>query len=84
MIKSGRYHMPNFLSDDVKDLINKMLQPNPIRRISIDEIMDHPWFAENVPIYILKQDYSLSTQFDVDQEIVAHIMKLEMSNQGLT
>ena len=34
--------------DDFMDLINKMLQPNPSRRITIDEIKAHAWF--NGPI----------------------------------
>jgi len=37
-IKDGKFYMPNYISSDVKDLINRMLQPNPIKRITIAEI----------------------------------------------
>lgn len=30
--------MPNYISADVKDLINRMLQPNPVKRITMNEI----------------------------------------------
>lgn len=51
-IKEGFYLMPDFISDEVKDLINRMLQPNPVKRISIKDIMQHPWYKKNLPLYI--------------------------------
>ena len=36
-------------SDQLKDLIQKMLEPNPKQRITIFEIMQHPWFDVDVP-----------------------------------
>ena len=52
-IKEGRYYMPNYISSEVKDLINRMLQPNPVKRISMREIKDHPWYLKNLPKYLL-------------------------------
>lgn len=37
-----------FFSPDVQDLINKMLEPNPKKRITIADIRKHPWY--NGPI----------------------------------
>jgi 5'-AMP-activated protein kinase catalytic alpha subunit len=52
-IKEGRYSMPNFISEDLRDLINNMLQPNPIKRITMREIRDHEWFkADMMPQYL--------------------------------
>jgi len=51
-IKLGKYHMPNHISDDLKDLISRMLQPNPIRRITMREIKEHPWYLQNLPLYL--------------------------------
>jgi len=36
-------------SEEFKDLINAMLQPNPTHRPTIDEIMAHKWMAGPVP-----------------------------------
>ncbi len=33
----------SYFSQDAKDLINRMLEPNPLRRIGVDEILAHPW-----------------------------------------
>ena len=83
-IKQGKYHMPNFISPEVQDLINRMLQPNPIKRIKINEIKDHPWFLVDLPLHIINQTYTLSSNLEVDMDIVAQILQLEMSNQGLS
>jgi 5'-AMP-activated protein kinase catalytic alpha subunit len=37
-IKEGRYFLPNYISNEVRDLINRMLQPNPVKRIKLAEI----------------------------------------------
>jgi serine/threonine-protein kinase HSL1, negative regulator of Swe1 kinase len=40
--KKGQYIMPQFLSREAKDLINRMLQVNPERRITLKEMWSHP------------------------------------------
>ena len=42
-ILMGDYIIPDKASVEFKDLVNKMLQPNPKLRISIPEILKHPW-----------------------------------------
>lgn len=37
-IKDGRYFLHNFGSRELRDLINRMLQPNPVKRIKLKEI----------------------------------------------
>lgn len=37
-IKEGRYFLHNDRSRELRDLINRMLQPNPVRRIKLREI----------------------------------------------
>jgi serine/threonine protein kinase len=40
--KKGHYEMPKHLSPEAEDLIRRMLQVNPDRRISLKEIWSHP------------------------------------------
>ena len=42
-IKKGRYFMPNQLSPPLKDLINRLLQPLPMKRMKLHEVWQHPW-----------------------------------------
>ncbi|CDW81311.1 snf1-related protein kinase catalytic subunit alpha kin10-like [Stylonychia lemnae] len=77
-IKEGRYSMPNFISDDLKDLINKMMQPNPIKRCTMREIRDHLWFQqESVPSYLRMWEQDLDQkQHQVDSAIVDQLFKI--------
>jgi serine/threonine protein kinase len=37
-IKKAAYRMPNFVSNDAKDLITRILKVNPLERLTIPEI----------------------------------------------
>lgn len=43
-IKECRYSIPPILSDPAKDLIHRMLQGDPLNRITIPEIKQHAWY----------------------------------------
>uniref|UniRef100_A0A7N6A852 non-specific serine/threonine protein kinase n=1 Tax=Anabas testudineus TaxID=64144 RepID=A0A7N6A852_ANATE len=43
MILDCRYSIPEHVSGDCRDLISRMLQKNPCRRASLEEIEDHDW-----------------------------------------
>ena len=43
-ILGGKFSLPNYLSNDVKDLLSKLLKVNPNERIKLNEIKKHPWF----------------------------------------
>jgi serine/threonine protein kinase len=78
-IKEGRYHMPNYISSEVSDLINRMLQPNPVKRITMKEIKDHPWYLKNLPKYLLDLSHShAKASHTVDMEIVDRIMNVSL------
>ena len=47
-ILGGKYPELFDVSDNLKDLINKMLEINPEKRISLDEILNHPWLNDNI------------------------------------
>ena len=39
----------NYLSEPLKDLIFALLQEDPIKRLSISEIMEHEWMTGETP-----------------------------------
>jgi serine/threonine protein kinase len=70
-IKEAKYYMPNFISDSVKDLINRMLQPNPIKRITMAEIKEHPWFVKDMPLYLQELSGTHAKRLQIiDDEII--------------
>lgn len=51
-IAQGNYMVPNYLSQGAVRLIRKMLQVNPMQRITIQEIRQDPWFIKDLPDYL--------------------------------
>ncbi|XP_069123059.1 maternal embryonic leucine zipper kinase-like isoform X1 [Argopecten irradians] len=51
-IQSGKYDSPSWLSDESKDLIALMLKVDPKRRITIQQLINHPWLTKsfNIPV----------------------------------
>ena len=47
-IISGKFPKLNDISDNLKDLLDKMLEINPDKRIYLDEILKHPWLNEDL------------------------------------
>lgn len=42
-IVKGQYSMPEHLSPELQDLIRRMLQLDPVERISMAHVVSHPW-----------------------------------------
>ncbi|KAL0891335.1 hypothetical protein Bca101_015318 [Brassica carinata] len=52
-IHRGDFKCPGWLSSDARRLVTKLLDPNPNTRITIDKVMDSPWFkkrSKNEPV----------------------------------
>lgn len=54
LIKQGRYRVPSYFSEELKDLIARMLCVDPLMRISLSQIKEHPWLR-NHPGYALNR-----------------------------
>ncbi|OMJ67048.1 hypothetical protein SteCoe_35891 [Stentor coeruleus] len=46
-ILKGVYQAPKYISDNVKDLLDRILKTDPEARYGIDEIRAHEWFNQN-------------------------------------
>ncbi|CAG4983981.1 unnamed protein product [Parnassius apollo] len=40
---------PDFISEEAKDLIGKLLVINPEQRLPLTQVLQHPWILENAP-----------------------------------
>ncbi|BDA43258.1 Serine/threonine protein kinase OSK3 [Coccomyxa sp. Obi] len=76
-IKGGIYNLPTHLSAGARDLIPRMLVVDPLKRITIPEIRQHPWFTYHLPRYlaVMQADTIASTAM-IDEEIVHEVVKL--------
>lgn len=51
-ISQGVYYLPSTLSPESRDLINAMLNVDPVKRITIPKILEHPFFTTDLPRYL--------------------------------
>lgn len=46
-------------SEGVRDIMHRMLNPNPKERINVQEIMQHPWFMTDLPAGVTELNETL-------------------------
>jgi serine/threonine protein kinase len=82
-IRDAKYYMKGTTSIEGKDLLNRMLQPNPFNRITISEILDHPWFKkETVYTYLIHPFVNFNASGchkQVDDTIVQQLYDLQLN-----
>ena len=62
-ITHGNYSIPDFLSPMAKDLIKKILEIDPEKRITIKEIKEHPWI--NMSEFKLMKSPGVNLKYDI-------------------
>lgn len=76
-IKSGMYSLPSHLSQLARNLIPRMLEVDPMKRITIPEIRLHPWFQHKLPPYLRHPPELIEKQERVvDPAVIDEVMKL--------
>ena len=82
-IKSGMYSLPSHLSQSSRELILRMLVVDPIKRITIAEVRQHPWYQHKLPQYLtLPPELIENQERYVDPEIVEKVTLLPI--RGVT
>ena len=74
-IKLGKFYLPSTLSLEAIDLLKRILQVDPKKRITLKEIKNHVWFKfDNSPMY--KGIFlSKNEKMFVNKEVLSYIMK---------
>lgn len=76
-IKGGIYTLPSHLSPGARDLIPRMLLVDPLKRITIPEIRQHPWFTVHLPRYLaVMQADPVAAGTHLDEEIIMEVVRL--------
>jgi len=77
-IREAKYFMPTYLSAQAQDLIKRMLQTNPMDRITIPEIKKHLWYTTNLPFYLCTMDNTKTQVADIiiDPEIIQKLKQV--------
>lgn len=81
-IKSGQYVIPSHVSDLARSLITQMLTVDPTRRITVNEILQHPWFKYRLPPYLavspaVRVAAQKRAEAELDDEAVDEMLALD-------
>ena len=63
-IIEGQYTIPQYLSEEAKDIIKKILEIDPKKRLNFEEIKEHPWFN------IINKKYMMYKGIDIEENII--------------
>lgn len=66
-IRTGRYEVPNFISDNARELICSMLCVNWEKRASAEQVLKHKWFIEE----------------PIDRSVIRYMIKLGHDPKGI-
>ncbi|KAF8390188.1 hypothetical protein HHK36_024710 [Tetracentron sinense] len=76
-IKGGIYTLPSHLSAGARELIPRMLVVDPMKRITIPEIRQHPWFQAHLPRYLaVPPPDTMQQAKKIDEEILQEVVKM--------
>ncbi|XP_033145973.1 SNF1-related protein kinase catalytic subunit alpha KIN12 isoform X2 [Brassica rapa] len=73
----GEYILPDHLSYAARDLIPRILTVDPMMRISIPGIRQHPWFSSKLPPYLAAPPLDTTEQArEINEEIIRDVVNL--------
>lgn len=76
-IRTGKFTIPKELSHEVKDLIKKILEINPRKRIKMSEIKEHPWFNLKNRMFNFHDGIDITkTVIPIDEEIIEQMNEI--------
>ncbi|XP_017628741.2 SNF1-related protein kinase catalytic subunit alpha KIN10-like [Gossypium arboreum] len=83
-IKAGCYTLPRHLSAGARDLISRIIVVDPMKRLTIPEIRQHPWFQAHLPIYLAVPRPDTTQQAKkVDEEILQEVVRMGFEKNQL-
>lgn len=74
-VVNSDYKIPDFLSNNAKDMLNKLMEIDPEKRVGIKQIKEHPWFRIVEPV--LRPGIVIGiNQIPVDESILNKVLEL--------
>ncbi|XP_019177186.1 PREDICTED: CBL-interacting serine/threonine-protein kinase 7-like [Ipomoea nil] len=66
-IRSRAFQFPDWITKPTRSIIFRLLDPNPVTRMSIEELMKLPWFKKSSSVIDLTDEHQFGNQeFDKD------------------
>lgn len=79
-IRNSKFYIPLYLSSLARDLLTRMIEPNPLNRITIAEIKNHCWYKYKLPFYLQIMDNTESElKQAVDTQIFSKVCEVSLN-----
>uniref|UniRef100_A0A7E4VFW7 non-specific serine/threonine protein kinase n=1 Tax=Panagrellus redivivus TaxID=6233 RepID=A0A7E4VFW7_PANRE len=83
-VKKGVFHIPHFVPSDCQNLLRSMIEVDPQKRISLQEVFRHPWIAGNtrgeaeleLPMAQVVQTHIIPMEENIDPDVFRHMNNL--------
>ncbi|XP_026489063.1 5'-AMP-activated protein kinase catalytic subunit alpha-2 isoform X1 [Vanessa tameamea] len=72
-IKSGIFPIPEYLNKSVVSLLCNMLQVDPMKRATIEDVKKHEWFQKDLPGYLFPSPVEQVDSSVIDTEAIAEV-----------
>lgn len=53
LILTAKYNLKDEISEDAKSLLRALLEPDPFKRLSIKQILSHPWMQDIAETFVI-------------------------------
>ncbi|XP_022740187.1 SNF1-related protein kinase catalytic subunit alpha KIN10-like [Durio zibethinus] len=84
VLQRGIYTLPSHLSPGARDLIPRMLVVDPMKRMTIPEIRQHPWFQAHLPRYLaVPPPDTMQQAKKIDEEILQEVVRMGFERNHL-
>jgi len=76
-IKNGIYSIPSHVSPGARELLSRMLVVDPLKRISIAQVMQHPWYRQHLPLYLsLSAEQQIAQTQALDEGVLSKVISM--------
>ena len=81
-ILSGKFEIPDYLSDNAKDILSNILEIDPKKRINFDGIKNHPWFSIIDKNFLIHKGININEDIiPIDEDIIIKMEKMGLNNK---
>lgn len=70
-VKTASFTIPYHVPAQIADLLNKIIVADPLERLTISQILDHPWLSDSLP----KSLAPSMKKAEVDEEVFESLLK---------
>ncbi|XP_025084708.1 serine/threonine-protein kinase BRSK2-like isoform X3 [Pomacea canaliculata] len=84
-VKKGVFHIPHFVPPDCQNLLRGMIEVDPEKRMTLEEVMRHPWVIADIlgqielelPITQIVQTSVIPSVEDLDPDVLSTLNSLQ-------